>query len=321
MILEYSMPASQPSLPQLPQAHGVLVLDKPRGPTSARCLSAIKRLGQKKIGHAGTLDPMAGGVLLVLLGHATKISGHLMADGGKVYSGELRLGQETDTWDAEGSIVNEQAWEHVGEDDVRRQVALWQGRSEQPVPPYSAAKHQGQPLYKLARSGKETPEKVKEIEISHAETLSVSLPYVRFRVHCSSGTYIRSLAHSLGMRLGCGAVLTELTREYSHPFGLEHAHSLDAVLAAPEMLSQWVMPITRALPHWPVVTLTAEAEVRLRNGMPTPRITEVTAGATETTEEGRKAILLSPKGEPLALAEAAEQRGEPVWAIMRGLWL
>ena len=299
----------------VPQMHGVLVLYKPKGPTSARCLSAIKRLGQKKIGHAGTLDPMAEGVLLVLLGHATKISGHLMADGGKVYSGALRLGQVTDTWDETGVVTEEAPWDTVSEDDVRRAVLSWQGRSEQPVPPYSAAKHQGKPLYALARSGKETPEKVKDIEISHAEVLNVSLPQVRFRVNCSSGTYIRSLAHSLGKRLGCGAVLTELTREYSHPFGLDVAHTLDAVLATPERLSEWVLPVTRALPHWPTVVLTAPEEACVRNGMPLPCM-----DGTGEDNDG-KAVLLSPEGQPLALARQTLLRGERMWTIIRGLWL
>ena len=315
---------------QQPQTHGVLVLNKPGGPTSARCLTAIKRLGQKKIGHAGTLDPMASGVLLVLLGHATKISGHLMADGGKVYAGELRLGQCTDTWDAEGRVTEESAWEQVGDEDVRRCVQEWLGRSMQSVPPYSAAKHQGQPLYKLARSGKDAPEKSKEIEISHAEVLSVNLPYVKFRVHCSSGTYIRSLAHSLGKRLGCGAVLTELTREYSHPFGLEVAHTLDAITASPECLREWVLPVTRALPHWPVVTLTLAEEAALRNGMPVAwregtlaECGSLTPGGEENTRRvpfADKAILLSSTGEPLALAERTQQRGADVWAVLRGLW-
>lgn len=323
---------AMPPMPQVPQAHGVLVLNKPQGPTSARCLTAIKRLGQKKIGHAGTLDPMASGVLLVLLGHATKISGHLMADGGKIYQGQLRLGQVTDTWDAEGHMIAEAPWEDVTEDAVRREVLAWQGRSEQPVPAYSAAKHQGQPLYKLARSGKEAPEKVKEIEISHAEVLTVSLPYVSFRVHCSSGTYIRSLAHSLGTRLGCGAVLTELIREYSHPFGLEVAHTLDAITASPECLQEWVLPVTQALPHWPQVTLDAAEEAALRNGIAVrwrkgdaPHGAEgtecaMTAPSAESNHDATKAILLSREGEPLALAEKAELRGAIVWAVLRGLW-
>ena len=172
----------------LPQLDGVLVLNKPSGPTSARCLSALKRLGQRKIGHAGTLDPMASGVLLVLLGQGTKIASHLLADGGKVYSGQLRLGLTTDTWDIQGEVLTESPWQQVTEADVRAEVAHWLTLHEQEVPAYSAAKHEGQSLYKLARKGKEVPKKVKSMEISQADVLEVELPFVRFRVACSSGT-------------------------------------------------------------------------------------------------------------------------------------
>ena len=305
-------------LPQFPQAHGVLVLNKPKGPSSARCLTALKRMGQKKIGHAGTLDPMAGGVLLVLLGQATKISRYLMEDGAKIYSGCLRLGRMTDTWDAEGRVLAEKAWGHISEKDVSAGILAWQGRSAQSVPPFSAAKHQGCPLYKLARAGKLVPLKVKDIEISRAELLEMELPYARFRVVCSSGTYIRSLAHSLGMRLGCGAVLTELTREYSHPFGLDAACSLDALLAEPERFFEWVLPVTRALPHWPLIELSAEEAACARNGAHLPHDARRMAGAP--FQPGAHALLQDPNKEPLALAEACFVDGAPVWSVLRGLW-
>ncbi len=176
----------------LPQQHGVLVLNKPSGPTSARCLTAIKRLGQKKIGHAGTLDPLASGVLLVLLGQATKLSGHLLSGGGKVYRGVLRLGQTTDTWDIEGQVQEEAPWQHISVEDVRREVAAWLDLTEQPVPSYSAAKHEGQPLYKLARKGLEAPQKIKRMKISQADVLEASLPFVSFRNACPQLTQLRA---------------------------------------------------------------------------------------------------------------------------------
>lgn len=313
-------------LPQLPQAHGVLVLNKPKGPTSARCLTTIKRMGQRKIGHAGTLDPMASGVLLVLLGHATKISGHLMADGGKGYAGELQLGQTTDTWDAEGSVQSTAPWEEITEADVRQVVQSWLGEHLQDVPPYSAAKHEGKALYKLARQGKDAPEKKKSVQISHAEVLSVNLPFVRFRVRCSSGTYIRSLAHSLGARLGCGAMLTELTREYSHPFDLQESCTLETLVAAPEMLPHYVLPISRALPHWPVYALLPAEEATLRNGVAqvcnaSRLVSPPSAGFwNPEIQLGDKAILQNTHGDPLALAEAQEQPTGLCWSVLRGLW-
>ena len=319
---------------QLPQQHGILVLRKPSGPTSARCLTGIKRLGQKKIGHAGTLDPLASGVLLVLLGQATKLSGHLLAGGGKVYSGTFRLGQTTDTWDIEGKVVAEAAWEHVSEADVRREIAAWLELTEQPVPPYSAAKHEGQPLYKLARKGMEAPAKVKRMEISLAETLSVSLPFVSFRVACSSGTYIRSLAHSLGTRLGCGAVLTELTREYSHPFGLDVARDPADFTADPTLLPSCVRPIAEALPHWPRVELTPDEAARVRNGIAVPcrpdanvsaqaqtqALAEPQAQDKTTTEPAGGFALLLEQGTALALAQLEVTPAGPCWTVLRGLW-
>ena len=203
-------------------------------------------------------------------------------------------------------------------------IAGWVGTSEQPVPPYSAAKHQGQPLYKLSREGKETPLKIKAIEISRAEVLRVELPYVTFRVICSSGTYIRSLAHSLGTRLGCGAVLTELIREYSHPFGLDRACPLDTLLAEPETLPERVIPVTAALPHWPTITVTGQEEADTKNGKilvwtEARRARSRAQGGTDIPcVPGANAVLLSPDGQPLALAEAVS--GGPAWKVLRGLW-
>lgn len=308
------------------QQHGILVIDKPGGMSSAQCVARLKRLGQKKIGHAGTLDPMATGVLLVLLGQATKLSGYLLEGGEKRYAGTLRLGLTTDTWDSDGAPVSEFPLHAYGPDDsswaglsleaaVRREVDAWLKVREQPVPPYSAAKHQGQPLYKLARAGKDVPAKVKHIHVSHAEVQWVNLPDVRFRVTCSSGSYIRSLAHSLGMRLGCGATLTELTREYSHPFGLDVARRLDDVLAEPERLPQWVLSVEAALPGWPAFPVDARAAAGLRNGIPAPHRPEFGPFVA-----GARAVLRGADGEPLALAEAREQDGRPVWAVLRGLF-
>lgn len=298
-----------------PQQHGVLVLNKPKGPTSAACIGKIKRvLGQKKIGHAGTLDPMASGVLLVLLGQGTKISGHLMGSGEKVYAGTVLLGQTTDTWDAEGHVIARADPSSVTPDMVQEAVNAFIGDTEQEVPPYSAAKHEGNPLYKLARKGLETPVKTKTVHVSRAEIEWVDLPLFRFRVACGSGTYIRSLAHSLGIRLRCGATLTELTREYSHPFGLDVAHDLDEVLSAPEGFAERVASIADALPGWHTVTLSRKEADQVRNGVAPPFT------GPEGAEPGCNALLHDDGGNPVALARLGEHLRRPVWAVVRGLW-
>ena len=159
----------------MPQLDGVLVLNQPSGPSSAQCLSKIKRAaGQKKIGHAGTLDPLAQGVLLVLLGQATKLSNYLM--GQKTYRGVMRFGEITDTWDSQGRVLESRPWRDVGAEAVNTAVLDWKELTEQEVPPYSAAKHEGQPLYKLSRRGLETPVKIKSIEIFSATLIVVDMP-------------------------------------------------------------------------------------------------------------------------------------------------
>ena len=295
----------------LPQQNGVLILNKPKGPTSAACIAKIKRrLGQKKIGHAGTLDPMASGVLLVLLGQGTKLSGHLMGSGEKIYAGTVLLGQTTDTWDAEGEVTMTADASSITEAMIYEAVSAFIGDTEQEVPPYSAAKHEGKPLYALARKGLETPVKKKTVHVSDAAVEWVDLPYFRFRVACGSGTYIRSLAHSLGIRLGCGATLTELTREYSHPFGLDFAHDLEEVLGTPEAFGSRVIAIANALPSWQRIRLADNEVALVRNGMPIP------FGG----DGSELAILEDADGTAVALAKRAERSGKDIWAIERGLW-
>ena len=262
---------------------------------------------------------MAAGVLLVLLGQATKISGHLMAGGEKTYLAKARLGQTTDTWDAEGRLLTEApacVLDTIAPQTVRDIVVSWLGSSEQQVPPYSAAKHQGRPLYKLSLAGLDVPVKVKRIYISQAEVIRVDLPFVEFRITCSSGTYIRSLAHSLGTRLRCGAVLTELIREYSHPFGLDSTHDLEEILAAPHTLPERLLPLSAGLPGWRQLTLNPADERAVRVGAGFACLPGCVAG--------EQAVLLAANGAPLALAEArfvaCGGRESLCWTILRGLW-
>ncbi len=294
-----------------PQMHGVLVLDKPKGPTSARCLTVLKhKLGQRKLGHAGTLDPMATGVLVVLLGEATKMSGYIL-EGEKVYTGQLRLGVSTDTFDAEGQVTAQAPWEHLDPEAVRQAVGDWTAMTEQEIPPFSAVKVSGQPLYKKARRGEDVPVVVKPVTVFDADVLHMELPLINFRVRVSPGAYVRSLVHSLGTRLGTGAHLTELTREYSQPFGLQESVSLDELVEHPERLAARVIPLERALPHWPRLALTPDQVRHVREGrmlalgdLPGPRA---------------RVILADGHGRPVALAEAQDREGDWRWAILRGI--
>ena len=299
------------------QLDGLLILNKPSGPTSAACLNDIKhRLKQFKIGHGGTLDPMARGVLLVLLGQGTKLAPYLTG-GTKTYSGTFRLGITTDTLDIQGEVQKECPVE-ASVADVEREILYWKELTEQDVPAYSAAKHEGTPLYALAREGKETPAKTKPIVISHVEVLDVRMPEAAFRVSCSAGTYIRSLVHSLGTRMGCGATLTSLVRESSEPFGLDQAFDLEDVLENPDMFPERVIPLADTLPHWPRYQLTKPLAGLVMNGAWLPVVDQ--PGALLSGKLGDQAMLLDPEGGPLALVEAKLQDDKPGWAILRGLW-
>ncbi len=305
------------AVPKPSQAHGVLVLNKPSGPSSTHCLTQIKHtLGQRKIGHAGTLDPLAQGVLLVLLGQATKIAAYL-TEGRKTYQGLLRLGVETDTYDVLGKVVAEREVA-CHPDVVTAGIQAWLDLREQEVPPYSAAKHKGRPLYALSRSGQDVPVKRKPIDIDQAEVLHMDLPLVRFRVGCSAGTYIRSLVHSLGKRLQCGAVLKELIRESSRPFTLDQAHDLERVLAEPERFAAKVIPLAQALPHFPRFQLREDLACKVRQGAWLPW--SAVSSDQPLAEAGARALFLDSGAQPLALVELKDVNGELAWTILRGLF-
>ncbi len=296
---------------KFPQLDGVFVLNKPSGHASAKCLSIFKRLGQKKVGHGGTLDPLASGVLLVLLGQATKLSSHLLSGGRKIYSGTFKLGEETDTWDSQGKIIDQKSWQGVSADQVEKGMESLKGSQVQEVPPFSAAKYNGVPLYKLARKSQPVPVKTKIVEIFDAAILDIRMPYVDFRISCSSGSYIRSLAHSLGKRLECGAHLCNLVREYSHPYSLENATSLSDLEQTPDLLVQRLMTIQSALPEWDNIYLGREDAQAVRNGHAIP---------ANSFGEGKTRGLLLEGETPLALAEKVCKGDKKFWIVKRGLW-
>lgn len=241
----------------------------------------------------------------MLLGEATKLSAYLLHDSRKVYRGRLRLGVITDSWDTEGAVVAEHNWEHISREAVAEAIDSWLALTEQEIPAYSAAKFQGQPLYKLARKGQHVPRKVKAIKVFSADMLEDGMPYVSFRVACASGAYIRSLAHSLGQRLGCGAALCALTRESSYPFDLAASVSLAELQEG--LRPEHVLPLTAACPDWPLLELDAAAYAGVRNGVPVP----APQGAT-----GR--AFLCHGGVPAAIGRASADGR--CYEVERGLW-
>jgi len=206
---------------------GIFLLDKPAGRTSAQVLNRIKHLwarraGWKKVGHAGSLDPLATGLLVVLVNEGTKLSSFLM-DLDKEYAGCCRLGEARDTLDADGALVEEAPWEQVTEDEMRRAAVEFTGRQWQEPPLYSALKRDGRRLYEYARAGEEVSVERRRVTVSRFEITAFSPPLVEFRVRCSRGTYVRSLIDDLAKRLGTLAHVTELRRTRCGPLGIESA--------------------------------------------------------------------------------------------------
>ena len=223
--------------------HGVLNLNKSPKITSRQAVDYVKRLlNVKKAGHGGTLDPDATGVLLICLGKGTKLFEALQA-GTKEYEGTLTLGITTDTLDANGQITQILDASQITLDQTLSVCQQFIGEIEQIPPMFSAVKHKGKPLYKLARRGINVERRPRHVSIESIELLLFSPPEVRFRVVCSKGTYIRTLASDIGTALGCGAHLSDLTRTRSGIFSIESAHTFDALERTSESAVQAVIPI------------------------------------------------------------------------------
>jgi tRNA pseudouridine55 synthase len=233
--------------------HGVLIVDKPRGLSSAQVVARVRReLGEKSAGHTGTLDPMATGVLPIVLGEGTKVATFLLADD-KAYDGELELGVTTDTLDADGKEVARAPWQHLGEADVRAAMARLTGDLLQVPPMHSALKQDGKRLYELARAGQEVDRDARPVRIERFDLLTFAPPRLTFAVECTKGTYVRSLVRDLGDTLGSGATLTALRRTRSGRFRLADAVPLDGDLraAARDRLVSPAAAIDH-LPAWPI---------------------------------------------------------------------
>lgn len=251
---------------------GILLLDKPRGITSNEALQRVKRLFRaRKAGHTGNLDPLASGVLPVCLGEATKMSAFLL-DADKRYRGVIKLGERTASGDSEGEVIERLPVPDLDEQRVDEVLQRFVGEIEQIPPMYSALKHQGQPLYKLARQGIEVERKPRTVTIHELTLLEVSGNELTIDIHCSKGTYIRTLAEDIGLALGSCAHLGELVRTKAGPFELQDTVTLEQLesLAAEGLvaLDGLLLPMERALADWPAVELSQEAAYYLRKGQP-----------------------------------------------------
>lgn len=210
--------------------NGMLLVDKPSGMTSHDVVDKIRRTFKlPKVGHGGTLDPQATGLLIIMLGQGTKLSNRIMGSD-KVYEGVMRLGVSTDSQDVDGNIVEERDFSGVTREDVEEEMRSLTGDIMQTPPMVSAVKKNGVPLYKLARKGKTVKREPRLIHVYNFSLLSFELPDASFRLRCSKGVYVRTLCHDIGEKLGCGAHLKELRRTESGQFNVEDAALLDDIL-------------------------------------------------------------------------------------------
>jgi len=275
---------------------GFLNLDKPSGMTSHDVVARIRRdLRVKKVGHAGTLDPLATGVLILCLGGATRLSEYVMRST-KTYRAQILLGISTTTYDAEGQALASQDASAVTLDAVETALDVFRGDIEQIPPMYSAIKQDGRKLYALARAGEVVERPARAVTIESLRVLAWSPPEVTLEVQCSAGTYIRSLAHDLGEALGVGAHLSGLIRERSGAFALADSVGLEALLAAEDWQS-YLIPPRIALAPMPELVLDDTAADHVRHG----RTVEDAAA-----NEGVVAQAYGPDGSFLAILRAED---------------
>lgn len=209
--------------------HGVMNVHKEKGYTSHDVVAKLRRItGQKKIGHTGTLDPDATGVLPVCLGKGTKLCG-LLTDEDKTYETVLLLGKVTDTQDISGRVLSEKSVDFLTAEDAETAVFSFLGEYGQMPPMYSALKVNGKKLYELARNGQTVERKIRRVNIADIKILEINLPRVRMAVTCSKGTYIRTLCHDIGEKLGCGGCMEELTRTRVGRFAIEDSRTLEEI--------------------------------------------------------------------------------------------
>ena len=282
---------------------GFLVIDKAVDMTSHDVVAIIRRtLGQKKVGHTGTLDPFATGVLPLALGEGTKAIPFL-DESRKEYRAVMRLGEATDTQDLTGRVISRNDWQQIDPAGIQAVAGQFIGTIPQLPPMFSALKRNGVPLYKLARQGVDVERKPRDVEIVSLDVERIDLPDVTFNVVCSRGTYVRTLAADIGQRLGCGAHLRELRRIRSGPFVITDAVTIAQVAeaAAGNKLEQLVVSPLAALGHLPELQLTARGEAKVGHGI-VPGTDDVEVTTDQALPAGNVRLVRS--GRLVAVAEA-----------------
>ncbi len=278
---------------------GVLNVVKPSGLTSFQVVRLIRKAsGERKVGHTGTLDPSAQGVLVLCLGRATRVAGYLLSKD-KEYRATIKLGERTDTDDATGRIVSSSSVPSLGKEEIGQICRDFLGEIDQIPPLFSAVRVMGERLYRIARRGGKVTPKAKRVEIKEIELLDLKPPVMAIRILCSKGTYIRSLARDIGENIGCGAHLLSLVRTRVGDFGIEEGVEVGR-LRDVETIGEYLIPITTALKEYPQLAVEESAIGAVTHGR---AVTRQAVGASAGVVEGGVVLLRNRSGRVLALAK------------------
>lgn len=283
---------------------GILVLDKPAGPTSHDIVARVRRITGTKVGHTGTLDPAATGVLPLVLGRATRLSRFIQAVD-KEYVAAIRLGIETDSYDAEGRVVDRRPVPRFSEAEINAWLRTFVGEIDQIPPMFSAVKLGGERLYKAARRQETVERSPRRITVFAIDLNDWEPEILKLRIHCSSGTYIRSIAHDLGALIGCGAHLESLRRTRTGEFTLEQSVQVE------ELEAHWrdrLIPLEQMLSEFPTLDLSPTDAKRVRHGN---SITLPTEGTTLSATP----IRLFHRGQFVALGEMRQEGLKPILVL------
>lgn len=291
---------------------GILLIDKPEGPSSAQIVHRVKKILQaKKVGHLGTLDPFASGLLLIGVNEGTKIA-DIFLSGAKSYRGVMVLGVETDSQDGTGKVVSERAVPSVSDKELRSLEAKFTGEQQQVPPMFSALKKDGVRLYQLARQGKEIPREPRAIRIDALQIKKISASELEFTVTCSRGTYVRTLAADMGQSLGCGAHLKSLRRTACDHLKIEQSVGIEELEQRCAKGAVPLISLGAALGHLRSMTWQSRLLSRLRLGQ------QEVLGQIGKAREGEKIVaIVDPRGQLAALAEWMNDTAEGRWRLFR----
>jgi len=288
---------------------GIIIINKSSGLSSSRVGRKVKKmLDLKKVGHLGTLDPMATGVLPLCVNEGTKLA-QFLSEADKEYVAMLKLGEETDTQDSEGAVLKSTDKIPLDSDVIKKVIQGFKGEIFQLPPMYSALKHKGVPLYKLARKGESVPRQERRVVVYEIEVLEIDIPYVTFRLVCSGGTYVRTICHDAGQKLSCGAHMTSLKRVRSGPFHISQALDVEDIenSSCKSIMQEYLVSPKDALIRLAEVVVTEELVLKIKNGIQVT-VEDIRELELPDFKADQKIKIISPDGALVSVVESLKDK-------------